>query len=405
MNENEFFIKDYWIISLCILIPFFRVLKFLPSIPVPIYYGIFGLVAFLLLLHKTYRMCWQMALFMCICLLSIIGNTIPAYFHSEERFIGMLLLLLCVGPLVSSEWLGFIRKKILIKTSYCMMIISVISFVLYVVYRPFTITERGHLFGGITNHSMTMGPIAAISALFVLQYKLFGQEKLLGKQRTIYWGTFIVSIFCVLLAGSRSALLSLFCAIVAWAWIYFNNIKKLIGYSLLTLFIVAVSFPIWWNYTETIQMKMAYAERQGNVVASRATKWQGRIAEFYERPFLGYGFCSIKLNDATVSDNYQGTIEPANGWLFVLSSTGMFSFIVFVVFYVQLLHKLFKIRGQLSVYLITLMVFFLFHMMAEGYITSSGNYLFFIFWLTLGVGLCHVNYRIEEANEYHFLAK
>lgn len=277
-----------------------------------------------------------------------------------------------------------------------MMAISVISFVLYIVYQPYTITVRGNLFGGITHHSMSMGPIAAISALFVLQYKLFVKEELQGKQNAAYWGVFIASIFCVLLAGSRSALLSLFCAIVTWAWIYFNNIKKLIAYSLLSLFIVAATFPLWWKYTETMQMKMEYAESKGSVIASRASKWEERIAEFRERPLLGYGFCSVKLNENAVSSNYQGTIEPANGWLFILSSTGIFSLIVLATFYILTLYKLLRIRNKLSIYLITLMTFFLFHMMAEGYIISSGNYLFLIFWLTLGVAQCHINHHIEE---------
>lgn len=396
MNEYKYSPKDYWIISLCIIVPFFKVLKFLPSIPVSIYYTIFGVVLFFIFLSKTYRICWHMVLFMCICFLSIIGNSIPTYFHSGERFIGMLLLLLCVGPLISNEWLKYIRKTVLIKTSYCMMAISVISFVLYIAYRPFTITERGNLFGGITNHSMSMGPIAAISALFVLQYKLFGKVELQGKAKVAYWGAFIVSIFCVLLAGSRSAMFSLFSAVAAWAWIYFNDIKKLISYSLLSLAIVAVSFPVWWKYTETIQMKMRFAESKGSVVVTRASIWQARIEEFCERPLLGYGFCSIKLNENAVPRNYQGTIEPANSWLFILSSTGIFSFIAFAMLYIQMLYKLYRIRDELSIYLITLMTFFLFHMMAEGYITSSGNYLFFIFWLTLGVALCHMNDHIEE---------
>lgn len=393
---NKFSLTEQLFIGACILFPLIRIIKFVPSLSTSIYYGVFALLGLIVLMDKNVRLNWGITLFFCICFLSIIGNNIPSYFHSMERFIGMILIVLCVGPLFYNDRLGTIRMKILSYLSWTFVCVSVISFFLYLVYRPITITERGNLFGGITVHSMTMGPIAALATLYVIQYLQYEKDKIKKRRKIVLWIACFVCLLTAVLAGSRSALLALFAALLVWAWSYFNDTKKIIGYIVSALLLLALTFPVWWKYTETIQKKMEYSEQQGSLLISRARKWEARIDEFKENPILGCGFASVKMPDAVViPQNYKGTVEPGNGWLFLLSSTGLVSFVLFASFYGKILHALYKIKTKIALLLLSSLIFLGIHMMAEGYIVSSGNFFFFYLWLCLGTATCYI-YSTKE---------
>lgn len=375
----------------CIIFPILRILKIFPPISVIVYYGIFVLLGGFVLLNKSIRVNWLFLLFSVICFLSVIGNNIPAYFHSYSRFFGFLLIVLCVGPLFYNDWLYNVRFYCLHVLSLLSIGISLLSFLLYLFYRPFTITERGNLFGGITSHSMIIGPIAALSVLYLIQY-IQNQKIYLGKKKKVFlWISCGICFMTSILAGSRSALLALLIALIVWGWSYFSNIKKFICYILGFMFLVGSTYPLWQKYTDTIQHKMEYAYEQGSMVSSRLGKWEARIEEFKENPILGYGFGTVKLSGTTViPKGWSGTVEPGNGWLFLLSSTGIFSFLIFSFIYCNILWRLYKIRSRLSLWFLSLLVFFGVHMMAEGYILSAGNFFFFYFWLCLGTALCYL---------------
>lgn len=398
--NNNFFHKESVFALICVLLPMMRIIKFVPSLSVAIYYGAFAMLGIVVLMNRNNKINWLVILFFYICFLSILGNDIPGFFHPWERFIGLILIIFCIGPLFQNQWLCNVRILSLNYISWMFMGIGVISFILYIIYRPVTITERGNLFGGITVHSMTMGPVAALAVLYGIQYGLFKKEILSKKKKYVLWIAVIICFFSCLLAGSRAALLSFIGAFTVWIWLYFRNLSKFIRYAAAIVIVIAATSPFWWKYTETIQMKVAYSESRGSMISSRAGRWESRIEEFKYSPFIGYGYGAVRLPKASVVESkYTGTVEPGNGWLFLLSSTGIFSFFIFVLIYCKTIWELNRIGDQTSLLLISSLVFLGIHMMAEGYVISSGSFFFFYLWLCLGTASCYIKFKQSQESE------
>lgn len=374
----------------------FRLIKFLPAIPSTLYYASFGLLAVLVIIKGEIKINFIALLFLLFCFLSIIGNVIPSYFHVHERFLGMFLLTFFLGPLINNNWISNIRLAIIKRLCWVLSGITVISFLLYFIYKPITLTERGQLFGGITVHSMIMGPIAGLSLVFLVNF-LFNNQNVLYK-----WQKYLLSIAafmcfgsCVL-AGSRSALLATVTMGVCWIWFYTSDVKKFIKLFSIVLFLVISTFPLWWTYTETIQMKMKYAESKGSVYASRENLWTTRISEAESSPILGIGFATVSFGTSHAPSNYDGNVEPGNGWLFVLSSTGVISFLLLLFLYIKACRNLYRKRDEMSICLLCFLIFYSIHLNAEGYTLSAGAPMFFFFWLTLGTSYAYLNAKDAE---------
>lgn len=376
--------------SLIILLPIFRIIKIFPQLPSTLYYAMLFVLSIFVIINKDKKIYLPTFLFFYLCLLSILANNIPYYFHSFERYIGLILIGIVAGPIFYNNYLYRVRVQSLKYISKCFVCISVVSFLLYYIYRPLTITDRGNLFGGITVHSMILGPIAGLATISCIHH-LHKNKLLINKRQIIF--LIIACILCILsciLTGSRSSLIALGIALTIWLRLSFN-LQKFIKYILLIISCFIITSPIWIQYTGTLRHKMDYSIEQGSILSSRSNKWEDRIEEFKESPILGYGFGSIKLsNDTTISDEWTGTVESGNGWLFVLSSCGLLSFLVLIYIYIKILLTLIKIKDQLSIFLTCSLVFIGVHTMAEGYIISSGNTLCFYFWLCLGTAICHI---------------
>ena len=150
----------------------FRFINFLPTMPALIYYGIFSVFALITTLFRAFKLNLLILLIIIISFLSILANDIPSYFHPYERYFGFLILITAVGPLIKNKDLFIFRFNLSKYLMIISVIITIISFILYWVYKPITISERGNLFCGITSHSMQMGPIAGMSFMYLVNYLL-----------------------------------------------------------------------------------------------------------------------------------------------------------------------------------------------------------------------------------------
>ncbi len=381
-----------------ILLVCFRFVKFLPSVPSGVYYSAWGVIALLVLMKGALKINLLTLLFLAFCLLSILGNSIPSYFHVNERFLGMMMIVFCVGPWVDNEWLAKIRNVLLERFLWTLGGISLVSFLLYFIYKPITLSERGGLFGGITVHSMLIGPIAAISMIRLVNCTFLNWDRL-GKVKRILLVVMAFDCFsaCVL-AGSRSAFWAAMVMLLGWLWFNASNVQQFLKFFVGLICFVIVTSPIWWIYTETMQNKMKYADSQGSVSASRDHLWNKRIAEFESSPILGIGFATVSFETSNAPSNYDGNVEPGNGWLFVLSSTGIISFVLFAVLYFKICWKLYKRRDEYAILYLCLLIFYAIHLSAEGYSLSAGSPLFFMLWLTLGASYSYINNHKETAD-------
>ena len=380
------------LVWLVIGIVLFRFINFLPTMPAPIYYGIFSLFALITTLFKAFKLNLLILMFIIVSYLSILAYDIPSYFHPYERYFGFVIIITVIGPLIQNKDLFIFRFNI---SKYLMIIsvmITVISFILYWVYKPITISERGNLFCGITSHSMQMGPIAGMSFLYLVNY-LFTRKNLCKINIILLVVGIVLCLLSCVLASSRAALIATLGALMIWALLFFNSIKKFFNFFVFFMVVVLLTSPLWWSFSESIQGKMAYSESKGSLLVTRQGLWQKNIKTFKDNPFFGSGFASMDIGRKVVKSDYKGTIEPGSGWLYILGSCGIITFLCIVYFYIKTMIELIHIRDENSLLLLALLSFFMIHSFAEAYILSAGNVMFFYLWSTLGTSSLYISHK------------
>lgn len=357
----------------------------------PIYYLIWGICAFYVIVCRYHTTNYLTLLFIFFCFLSIIGNNIDAKYNVWLRFTGFLLIIGCIGPLFTSEWLYLLRRQCFHYVSIGLIFVTIASFIIYCVYPSAMITTRGHLYGGMTIHSMQMGPIAGLSTVYLTYQFLIKRDSVKLRYKICYILSISISLFSCVLAGSRAAILSMIVSVIICLYLYYrNDLKSFFKIVAFIIVIFGLTSPLWWGYTEAVQAKMAISESQGGLMTARSFSWEARIDEFIQNPLIGCGFATVV---GTLSDRgNDGMVEPGNGWLFVLSSTGIFSFLIFAILYFRNIVTLFKELSDESIILISSLIFIGLHLNAEGYTLSSGIFLFFYFWLLMGYSYSYLTY-------------
>lgn len=381
---NDISLKNIDIIALIIaLLPFSRVIKFVPGAPVGLYYGALILMGIILFCKEQYKIFdIKVVLFLAACALSLVLNVVDPRYRAWERLIGLFGIILTLGPLFVGVRTQATRIECLKYISWLSIFTCVASFALFIVARSLTYTERGNLYGGITVHSMILGPIAALATMYMVQFAFLKYRDLTGIQKMLTVILTLICLFNCIMAGSRSALGGLVVSVILWLWIFLSDNRRLFFKCIIAISVgTAATSPLWWQYTETIQKKMAVSESNGSMLYSRQARWDARIIEIQNNPIVGMGFGTV---DAPVSS--KGTVEPGNGWLFIWSSAGIVAFIMFCIIYLQAIVASWRSRTYIGMFVLSLLTFFAIHINAEGYSISSGHLGCLMMWLCLGIG-------------------
>lgn len=373
---------------LSIFISFFVVsgiIGFLPSLSS--LYIIMLPIAFLYCIFNSrnrvsinYTMIWLIF----ACIFSIFVGKPLAVFRSWERLVLFILVISVISPLFYSDSFSKLRKYLFVNLIWVCVIISVISFFCF--FFGINYMKNGDYFGGITSHSMILAPISSISFISCLVV-LYRATQV--KIRYLFGLLSIISLLCVLMSASRSALAGSLCS--ALLVILFENrtsLKKFLLTIFLLFFFAFVSFPLWSPYASDLLKKQdANVEMGGSGFYSREEKWQARQYEFNQSPIFGIGFSAIDINTGDYYNPEDGQIEPGTSWGGVLSMIGIMGFIpilcIFVVNFFFLIKR--SSSNYLALIIAALLVFYSIHLVAEGYIFGSGGFLFFTLWLTLGI--------------------
>lgn len=348
-----------------------------------VYYAVLiAALAVLLIRGKRPVLNFTMFFFIIACLCSILVNDIPYFFKPLERFAAFVLIVALIGPFVQNPALRVFKNLLFKYLNYLTVVMVLLSFLGLITNSSLVYLGRGG-FTGLFNHSMFLSPMGAISMLTCAYYGVTS----LNKRKKTIWYLFAFSSFIVCLtAGSRAALMA---GIVGILYFFYKinkqNLKQYFKIILATLFIGVISFPLWHSYTDKITQKMEYAEEQGGLLTTRESLWERRLDEFNSSPIFGIGFA----NDSSQTENDLiiggGQIEPGSSWLVILSMTGIFGTITFLVLLFKLITKEKKKRESFYThYQYSLLIFFAIHLFAEGYLLSAGSGLFFYFWLLLG---------------------
>lgn len=374
--------KEYgWGAIIFSLIIIWPTVGFLPSMPQPILYAAMAGVGIWSLSNAT---CYSTPL---LCLLlyipvEILISGAPSFFSPWMRFILFTFMLMSVSSLFGSERLYDFRNNVLHLIIIWCVILGTGSFIarfLGINYmKSFwgtNLTTFGH-FGGLTSHSMLLGPISGISTIYLIHKFIITQHKLLLILA-------VMSIGSVMFSASRAALLATVAALLVLFYLLNRFSKRIIRYILMFAIVGAVSFPYWSN----VLMQGFVAKNGGSTTelstSSRDSKWENRINEFESDPIFGIGFSTVDLNNY-YDYSPDGGIETGSSWLSVLSMTGIIGAALILWIMIKSLSPVFRNPSPEDALICAIVTLFIVSMMAEGYIFAGGNFLCIIFWLALG---------------------
>lgn len=184
-----------------------------------------------------------------------------------------------------------------------------------------------------------------LSVNFYLYYK-FKKSKYL-----ILGGVLLITLF---LTFSRSGYLMFLIQFLGVSFLYS---KKILVAGLLLIVLLFLSVP---QFNERI--KGAFLVDKSAI--ERISSWKNGYIIFRENPIFGVGFNNLKIildsQNLLKSFENESTHSSAgvdSSFLFVLATTGILGFVLFFVFWLNLIHKLLSFKfGDLKVFQIVLIL-------------------------------------------------
>ncbi|WP_418992001.1 O-antigen ligase family protein [Alistipes sp.] len=351
-----------------------------------LYYAIMGMVFFIALCQNSrISINIGVASLIIAAILSIVGNDIPVYFHPWARLATFVLMTVLLSPLIQSSFLNRLRIRVFQYVQWGMEPIVILSLLAY--FAGLTFGRRD--FAGITTQSMLIAPISA-NVIITSTYFLTNNSLLTRKKKYYHLLLMISAFITLLLAASRTAIIGAAAGLLVYFYIMNRaNLFKFLKKTLYLVLLLCVTFPLWSSYVENLNRKNKSSIAEGSILSSREIHWQTRIREFTSSPLLGIGFASVStgLDEGSTMDIESGQVETGSSWLSLLSMTGILGFMAFLLIFLNSFISLFRM-GRINIrfasYLSALMIFWAFHMMAEGYIHGAGGFLFFNLWLLIG---------------------
>lgn len=375
-----------------------NIIRITPGLPTAVYYGVFTVALVIGVIAERPKISGLLSILILGIFFSlIVKSNIPAYFKVEERFLSFIIMIALLSPWLFQNHLAEIRGYLFQYTNLLLLAVVIISF-LGSVSGIYSGIGRAGLYEGLTTHSMLLGPIAGL-VLLVLLRELYA-ENLDVKYKLMYLGGILICLYTMLQAGSRGALLASFLSILAFLILkYRNQVEKLIKIGVVLFILIVATIPYWITYTAKIDKKTEYAEEQDDAFASRSELWSYRYQEFKKSPVFGIGFATA---DYGAIDTKSGRIEPGTSWGALLAQIGVFGTLPFIFLFFGYSKKLYQgieeDEQHTAIFLFAMMVFFLIHMIFEGYILASGSFLFFYVWLLLG----RLKNKIEEDHQIEY---
>lgn len=244
--------------------------------------------------------------------------------------------------------------------------------------------DHAGYFGGLTRHSMILGPVAGI-ACCVLATKYIYEKK------AIFAAGAFFSFASVLLSASRVALLALFIAMV---FILIradkSQFKKFelvsIGFVLLAIMILTTAL------FSSLMLDKYIANEGRGVLSSRQFLWNARLTEFIDSPIYGCGFASEKVV-RSVGILKNGVIEPGTSWGAISAQVGLCGLIPVIYMWGKAILIHINQRAEENIINTALIIYISIHMSAEGYIMAAGNPMCLFSWLMISVAL--YRYKVD----------
>lgn len=342
----------------------------------PLYYGALVIVGGIRLLR-----CQQLSGRLVIVLLAgaagILLNSPPEVFRSWQRLLLFGILLAAVGPMFIGQENDKLSARLFSGLTTMAMWIAALSPLAAV----FGFGHTGHgamagaLFCGLTPHSMILGTLAGIGLLK-------STHRLTVSPVSV--ASFIIPAACtlsLLLASSRAAVVATAAAML-WLLLHQRALRRRLWILLL---IPLALLPFAGALTNGLHSKTMDGLENGGIFNSRAELWHDRLQEFLDSPLLGVGFASQKIITFAHS-LHSGIIEPGSSYLGSLAMLGLAgSLPLFSLLGSALANR--PAHASLASLPYAVFIFFLIHMLFEGYILSGGSILCLLLWSTISAVL------------------
>lgn len=369
---------------------------FTPKLPSAVYYVSLLGYAFYNILQGVIKTDKLLMAFLVYVPLGLIITSPDSVFRSWERFLLFTLLMACVSPIFTGDKAIRNRRNMFQIVLVICLIIGIGSFfarflgINYMrTYNRDFMTTVG-LFGGLTTHSMSLGLVAGISAIYMAYLGY------LMRKRLFFLLSFI-SVITVMFTASRAALMATIAGITMAIFRLSGTMSKFVVTSVVVVMLGAVSFPLWGGAMDGVISKNEGNNKAGSAISSRESLWKSRINEFENSPITGIGFAAIHKSSSGAAglDERTGMVESGSSWLIILSMTGIIGAIFLLPVFVHAYLTVYKDNDQFSALVCGILTLFFVHMIAEGYIFYGGSQMAFMMWLTVGVAM-DCKYAIEE---------
>lgn len=347
-------------------------------------------------LSNPLKINYFLIIFILFLFFNIIINNVDDVFKPYKRLASFTFIIIAIGPFFSNSKIFFSRFRFLTIFNKIIVFLSALSYLLYISNIYVGKQTRGDLnyrpdFTGLFGHSMILSPISSLSILYL--FYIFTSQKLSRRQILFYIIVIIICFLSLVTSGSRMSFLALLISITFLLFKKFkSNFLVFSKYFLLISSIIILTFPIWQDNASFMIDKMRFDDVSSteDLTLSRANKWNSRLIEFDNAPFIGIGFSSVDINGFDNFDRDTGQIEPGSSWLSLLSMTGLIGFFSFLFINFKIYKNISE--NNLGNYIKAVLLFFYLSFLTEGYIFASGSILFFYYWMILGIsyGLNHL---------------
>lgn len=330
-------------------------------------------------------------LYLIICLLSIIVNDVPSYYHAPVRWGIFVLLLSTFSNMFNSRKIALFRLHLFHIFSILSLVLVTVNYLLFVIGKGdlaqmSRFEEQGIYTGSTANNEM--GLLGAVAIMFIIVF--------VGKTyKTLSFFIKILFLICLIcsisMMGLASSRMGLVCTLLSVIFVLYRLNSKSLKKIIISAIIFIVGLFLASNYLGE-NFKYMLSKNGGEIenidTHSRDDLWNARIREFKDNPLLGCGFASIKygLTSNTAQDN-NGRIESGSGWMSILSQTGLLG--ATCVLFIIIPNLVFLIRHRSNSYCAAwysgMCVMFFLQPFTEAYITTIGAVLCCLFWLNYSV--------------------
>lgn len=363
-----------------------QVVGFTPGIPSIGIYAI--MIAYAIYCYNTaHNINWALVAFLLYVPFGIMASQPDPVFKSWERYVLFVLLWASVSPILKGKQVRNYRRQIFKIVIFACAILGVGSFfcrfigINYGASAIQTELMTVGTFGGLCNHSMLLGPIAGVGAIYMA--KLVYQTK---KRKYVLLA--LLCLFSVMFSASRASLLASIAGIIIMLYKQSGTTSKFFQTIVVVVVVAAMSFSFWGEALDDVIVKNEANVAEGSFLTSRIGKWELRYEEFKNSPFFGVGFAAIDLNNIQALnevDYSKGTVETGSSWLCILSMTGLLGALCLFPVFFSAFKTVLNRKTELSPIIVGVLTLFYVHMFAEGYVFAGGSFLAFTLWLTVGV--------------------